>query len=144
LLADPVTIQTSIPKSQYENTQNRREGDIMEQNRSSVRIVVLLLVSVGLSIAVSSMLQHGASHAGGGCVSSLAEGAEATSAYESRNIGWPVTWLSITNEGCFAERTRTVHVHAEGLLVTAAASVLAFGLMPGLWLLRRVSPAPAH
>jgi hypothetical protein len=137
-------MQTSIPKSQYENTRNHREGDIMEQNRSSVRIVALLIVSIGLTFAVSSMLQHEASHAGGGCVSSLAEGAEATSAYERRNIGWPVTWLSVTNEGCFAERTRSVHVHAEGLLVTAAASALVFGLMPGLRLLRRVSPAPAH
>jgi hypothetical protein len=103
----------------------------MPQLSSINRVGALLAISIVLTFTITSFVHQGVSHAGGGCVASLAEGSapEPYWFYESQRIGWPLPWLEIVTEGCFVQRASRPVLNAGGLLTNAAASVLVFGLL---------------
>jgi hypothetical protein len=82
------------------------------------RLRWILIMFIITLFAILQLLFQESGWAGGACVRSLTEpDEEAQASYEWTGIGFPLQYVSITEDGCFENRTTTVEWHFLELLI---------------------------
>ena len=97
-------------------------------NSILLRMILSLPITFALSLLFSVPLYPAVGHIGVGCADSLTAPSVGYYMYDSLNVGLPIPWFTISQDGCGRLRSTRVVIHWEGLILFAVIALVGYWL----------------